>query len=114
MINTEHEWIRAQRKASSVKLVPLSAGQIAHIICDCYGIPFKEIMGESQIITFVRCRAYIYYALRTELGWSFNRIARYIGRDRTTVRSGYLNHLQRIESGEVKTIVFPKGKLVKI
>ena len=62
-----------------------SLEHIRHIVCEFYGVDFKDVKGERRQRELVKPRQVLMYLLKTELGMTFPTIGREIGgRDHTT------------------------------
>ena len=55
------------------------------IVSDHFGVSREAILSKSRRAEFVLLRHVAMYLLRTRYGYSFPRIARYFGRDHTSV-----------------------------
>lgn len=70
--------------------------QVIASICEAYGVPMEEVMGEARSVVLVHARHACYAALRA-LGLSNPHVGRIMGRDHTTIIHGVRQHKIRME-----------------
>ena len=80
--------------ANHKPLKKTSFEHIRQIVCEFYGVDFKDVQGERRQRELVKPRQVLMYLLKTELGMTFPTIGREIGgRDHTTA----MHSVEKIE-----------------
>ena len=68
--------------------------------CEKWGYSPKDVRAEFRYGNLPDCRHEIYWHLRHDLGWSYPRIARYMGgKDHTTILHGCRRYQDKLDRG---------------
>lgn len=83
-----------RRKA---KLTVITARSVEHAIADYHNITTRDLTGSIRTFNIVHARHHLWHFLFHDMGFNYQSIGRYYGRDHTTIRHGVLQHKRRSE-----------------
>jgi chromosomal replication initiation ATPase DnaA len=70
---------------------PAATGRaVLDAVVAVFSVPELHIRSERLDQPTVRARQALYFVLREHLAWTFGRIGRFLSRDKTSCRTGYL------------------------
>lgn len=69
-------------------------------VCEVYGLEPRQVLGKARTGLVSEARQTLFYVMKIVIGWSYPDIARYAGKDHTTVMHGVRVTAKRLAANE--------------